>query len=83
MSEIDLAAIKARCDSATDGPWTDRRRTPSRCDILRDGNVHFRIADDVRNDNAAFIVHARADVPALVAEVERLRAEVERLTNER
>lgn len=33
--------------------------------------------------NAAFIAHARQDIPALLAEVERLRAEVERFRAKR
>jgi len=33
--------------------------------------------------DAEFIAHARADVPALIAEVKRMNAEVERLTRER
>jgi len=81
MSEIDLAAIKARCDRATDGPWNVRELPLDYAEVSdRDSNT---VADAWHINDAYFIANARTDVPALVAEVERLRAEVERLTNER
>jgi len=43
---------------------------------------HFSWCANIDHPDAAFIAHARADVPALLAEVERLRAENARLTAE-
>jgi hypothetical protein len=71
MSEarVDLAAIKARADAATEGPWAPDRN-----------GVHNQRGECValtyhanKHADAEFIAHARADVPALFAEVERLR----------
>lgn len=68
MTELDLDAIKARADAASAGPWTAER----------DGLVWApRLGDPVSGstemEDAEFIAAARADVPALVAEVERLQ----------
>jgi len=71
MTAERLAEIKARVEAATPGEWTIEER-------------FFVIAPDLltiascRGDaEATFIAHARSDIPALVAEVERLRAQVE------
>ena len=52
-----LAEIKAREQAATPGPWP------------RDGTIFT--ANGI--NNCEFIYYARADIPALLAEVERLR----------
>lgn len=72
MTQTELEAIKARAAAATPGPW----EFDGKGDIVPDGDksdfvamIHYSAED------AEFIAHARADVPALVAEVERLRAE--------
>lgn len=79
---LDIEAIKARCEAATEGPWF-----VDRVGEINDPSWH--IADAIRwqgwtnalrfdedRETAEFVAHARADVPALVAEVERLRAEL-------
>lgn len=90
MSPIDLAAIAARADAATPGPW---ERASERADIdstvLRHGvrvvsaSAHRRprwlMYGEVfhiksMEANLEFAAHAREDVPALLAEVDRLRA---------
>lgn len=78
MTDAELRAIRARCDKAPPGPWH------------RDG-FHVFHGDDfpllaaIEHGQADmnwslraldFITHAREDVPALLAEVERLRAEL-------
>ena len=85
---IDLAAIKARCEAATPGPWAvagkdEDDHTP--WVIALDGDAEpwwvaawvAAFAMDITPtdgvNNAEFVAHARTDVPALVAEVERLR----------
>lgn len=75
---LDLDAIKARAAAATRGPWRygpwrgnrgrtlAMVRTPHGC-LFNDWSG---INDDADGE---FVAHARADVDALVAEVERLR----------
>lgn len=76
MDAKQLAEIKARCDAATPGPW------------YADGWAAW---DDLENTfvelsdfgaDAKFIAHARTDIPALVAEVERLQNENKHLKEE-
>lgn len=73
---LDLEAIKARCEAATPGPWVN---TGGRFPKINGGPIGgcdvatLFFADGA---DAAFIAHAREDVPALVAEVERLQKAV-------
>jgi len=84
MTPEELAAIRARAEAATPGPW---RGVPGRYILPDDWNhrytAHQVIEGCIYNPNAendhAFIAHAREDIPALVAEVERLQAELARL----
>jgi hypothetical protein len=84
---LDIDSIEARALVAAEGPWMVDRQHPEI--VLKpdkpgddwDGTI---IATLPRDDfdlpdfaNAAFIAHAREDVPALVAEVRRLRAALE------
>lgn len=68
---LDLDAIEARANAATEGPWT----------AYPDGFVWTKqpilgdpVSGSVELADAQFIAAARQDVPALVAEVRRLRA---------
>lgn len=88
MSKFDLDAIKTRERNATKGPWVYERSGPvtaptmfeiappgpdGRADWARE--VAATVGGTVQDQaNAAFIVHARADVPAMVLEIERLTA---------
>ena len=84
MTPEELAAIRARAEAATPGPWDG---VPGRCILPDDWNhrytAHQVIEGCIYNPNAendhAFIAHAREDIPALVAEVERLQAELARV----
>jgi len=86
MSELNLEAIKARCEAATPGPWhyhLDNLIAHPNEDypILVEAGSYEGLSREqqkalVRN-NRIFVAHARSDVPALVAEVERLRAALE------
>lgn len=83
MTDEQLQAIKARAEAATPAPWTGGRNTSDEglyiishdgqddeiIVIYSDGGVAYR-------DDATFIAYAREDVPALVAEVERLQAQL-------
>lgn len=63
-----LAEIKAREQAATPGPWKVGISA-----MITDGNGHALFFGEGAKANAEFIAHARADIPALIAEVERLR----------
>jgi hypothetical protein len=79
-----LDEIQARADAATKGPWEVANAPEEIGKWVRrrwipegDDRVHSQmIADRMlgRGGDAAFIAHAREDVPALVAEVRRLNA---------
>lgn len=87
MTPEQLEAIKRRAEAATEGPWiVDHDARVDGCDhvvLLESADVAVcflsnRSGDpDWQENNGAFIAAAREDIPALVAEVERLRAEVE------
>lgn len=85
LSADDVAAITARAEAATAGPWAvyPMHAEPR---VVRAGHgvmgmvaVPSAAPDDYGNANAAFIATARTDVPTLAASHEALRAEVERL----
>lgn len=100
MTAERRAAIKARADAATPGPWVVSSEYASGVDLgykpdhertwgygcgndfvcdLNDGEYHEYHNKAEQMANASFIAHARENVPALMAEVERLRAENKRL----
>lgn len=72
---LDIDAIKARADAATPGPWE------AKCiHVYMGGEGQYRVGPPnrppsfqgvVSPSDAEFFAHAREDVPALVAEVER------------
>lgn len=72
-----IAEISARCAAATEGPWQIDERLPN-CYIRHEGQGfpiaamwHTANGSNYKND-AAFIAHARQDIPVLLAEIERL-----------
>lgn len=69
---IDLKAVKERCDAATVPPWRAGwlNRMPAVC--VKIGGVDISICLGAEVNDAEFIAHAREDVPALIAEIERL-----------
>jgi len=91
MGELDLDAIRARAEAATPGPWTADTNEPfgpelqgifapgSRRYIVK-ADIDYAededIPDAVVTADAEFIAHARADIPELLAEVERLESEI-------
>jgi hypothetical protein len=91
---LDLAAIRERASKATPGPWEIGMLTDTRlpgvmsvqCDgsgpVILEMTGWARIGErdhDEAGETAAFIAHARTDVPALINEVERLRGVVDAL----
>ena len=86
MTDEQLQAIKARCEAATPGTWETNRLTYIDNDVeVNAGKRRYPIAlcystgprDMSQVFNADFIAAAREDVPALIAEVERLRAQLD------
>ncbi|MDU7339307.1 MAG: hypothetical protein E7L17_14485 [Clostridium sp.] len=71
MDAKQLAEIKAREQAATKGPWMGiGYHVLTEC-----RNYEDEICETECICDADFIIHARTDIPALVAEVERLTEE--------
>ena len=71
---IEMAAIRARLEAATPGPWVgtaNQVHGPGRA-WLFEAPCSWGEVDE--QANCAFVAHARDDVLALLDEVERLRA---------
>ena len=95
LTPDELAAIRERCDKATPGPWTVKRRYSNGCEIVPritcapdDDRGCGWIADAIGAPylghestipNAEFIAAARTSVPRLLDEVDRLHRENGRL----
>lgn len=76
LSPEQLAAIRARCDAAHGAPWevvgpAHRYDDDYEYQFAIYG-PGYRLGDVGDRTTASFIAHAREDVPALLAEVERL-----------
>lgn len=72
MDEQQLQAIKERVENATGTQWQVGMESPN--GIQNVGTMQgLMTAQVLKIDDAEFIAHARQDVPALIAEVERLR----------
>lgn len=77
MTDEQLAAIRDRCEAATEGPWekiTERpggRLWQNIRVVAFDGK--YTICGDTVIADAEFIAAARTDVPALLDEIERMR----------
>ena len=76
---LDLAAIEARAEAATKGPW-ESRDYPN--DEVWDSKGIW-LADVRNEETAAFIAHAREDIPALLARVRELEAALAEMTEQR
>lgn len=80
LSEEELLAIESRANAATPGPWCYREQFIETGDDSGQllGVTMQRMEDGLDQlpgvDNAAFIAHARTDVPQLIAEIRRLQA---------
>lgn len=78
---IDREAIRARVEKATPGPWRSEPTSNDYAILFPDGSGVALVWDWSENGektpeavaNADFIAHARTDIPALLAEVDRLR----------
>lgn len=91
----DLAAIKARADAATEGPWAVAEAESNR---LGNHRIVYRVEKDEQGTNwqvavtygfsnpgiadeadAEFIAHARTDVPNLLAALDAANARITEL----
>lgn len=77
MTQEQLDAIQARVDGATNGPWGcygDGAHEVFDAGEYGDGDRGEVVAAVIdRLSDAVFIANAREDIPALLAEVQRLR----------
>lgn len=72
MDAKQLAEIKVRAEKATLGEWKVSE-TPQSTNVICGNDRRFLIiARWLDSIDAQFIAHARTDIPALIAEVERL-----------
>lgn len=79
---LDLDEIEERCEKATGGPWyisddgyhTDEnyREIWGSANTLVCGNYDAEFGGMHKPEDADFIIHAREDIPALIAEIRRL-----------
>ncbi len=87
MSEIDLDAIRERCEKATPGPWeaTHRHVGLSAMDD-ESGGLGLEVEGPpdaslrgqfARGADATFIAASRTDIPALLAHIARLEATID------
>jgi glutathione S-transferase len=88
ITDADLEAIHKRCAAATPGPWlvdgdylpasiyaSDSPDWKVRHQFRVVGMTDYEDGGVVCREDAEFIAAARSDIPALLAEVDRLRAE--------
>lgn len=85
---LDIAAIKARADKATAGPWELSPHSIGKAGWISGEHgsytdIVITAGTDRALTNADFIAHARTDIPALIAALEaseaaRVKAEQER-----
>jgi hypothetical protein len=92
MDQARIEQIKQRVEAATPGPWETNKLThwPSWYSVVAIGKDHGHIADVQRwrhgvagsvaenEANAAFIAHARQDVPDLLAALAEAQATIQR-----
>jgi hypothetical protein len=71
---LDLDAIEARADAATEGPWFNNRNGVV---IVESHPLAPTVSENSSWGDAEFIAAARADIPALVAELRAAREVVE------
>lgn len=93
LTTEQLEAIRKRAEAATEGPWVWDDKGTHRTDMPRLRGVPWNVMDFGNNatyyptegtppddNDAEFIAEARVDIPALLAEVERLRTVAGTLT---
>lgn len=94
---LDLEVIKERVERATEGSWEVMKsddkgvqigttwahpQLKAAVPVVTTAKSLKGVTTYIKDDDAEFIAHARQDVPALIAEVERLREENNQLRME-
>jgi len=80
INQEQLNAIKERVANATPGPWlVEESRYEGRFNAASADENYDLPACLMGIEDTDFLTHAREDVPALVAEVERLNKELNKL----
>lgn len=81
MTDDELAAIEARASAATEGPWSVDTSivTWIMADRLHVATIPRAFDGDFSPANAAFIAHARTDIPTLLAAYRAKEAECARM----
>ena len=84
MTRPPIEAIEARANAATPGPW--RYRGKSNTVHESPGREEFEYGpkifgfddgvDEIRNEDASFLVHARTDIPALLEYIRALERHI-------
>lgn len=69
MTKQELDAIRERCEAAPQGPWSN---IGDWAIIQGTDPNHGNLIGSVNKEGAEFIAHAREDIPALLAEIERI-----------
>lgn len=80
INQEQLNAIKERVAKATPGPWlVEESRYEGRFNAASADENYDLPACLMGIEDAEFVTHSREDVPALVAEVERLHQALEKV----
>ena len=76
-NEERIAEIKARCEAATPGAWSnfDGWLIHTQPDISK-GVPHEKAIGTVRKINADFIAHSREDIPFLIVQLTELKTQL-------
>ena len=79
MTQQELDALKALAEAATPGPWVCYYSLSVGATVQQKGKAGwiFRAQEKATRGDMDFVAAARAAVPALIAEVERLREQLE------
>lgn len=73
MTTEQLEAILKRAGAATEGPWRYNDKWGYLAPVTAQRQISHICNEITRGYDAEFIAEARTDIPALLAEVERLR----------
>lgn len=77
LTQEQLEAIRQRAENATPSPWQIATTTDGAYVLDTDDMVIAATIE--RTEDAAFIAHARTDIPALLDHIAELEAEIEEL----
>jgi hypothetical protein len=74
VNAMNLVAVSTAPDTGGHDRWPDFDHSTIVAATLVQEPRYADIADQLWDENAAFIAHARSDIPRLIAEIRRLRA---------